>query len=203
MDPQFGWCYYRLSASSYDDTKSEPLCRGALNNHNKYITSSQFNPAIASLTSFILASDRGLITHLNGTGCLRTHKPVNLSYDRRGRNPKTQDVPDVRLVELWLELLAHGCFDVEHSKGRSNVEEQGSESEPPSRTHPITSPSRTDCFEYRGSGEDRTVCPFQKSYLRDPLPNDPASRPSGTVQDRMCAAQGIRFHRSRPPYTLK
>jgi hypothetical protein len=113
----------------------------------------------------------------------------------------------VRFVELGFGLLADRCFDVEHGENRSNVEEQGSESEPPSRTYPITSPSRTKCFKYRvsgknGNGEDRTVCPSRKSYLRDPLPKDPASRSSGTVQGRMCVVQGIQFHRSIPPYTL-
>jgi hypothetical protein len=72
-------------------------------------------------------------------GCLQTwNKPVNLLYDYRGQNPKTQDVPDVRFVELWTGLLAHQCFNVEHGEGGHNVEEQDSESKRPSWAYPIT-----------------------------------------------------------------
>jgi hypothetical protein len=90
----------------------------------------------------------------------------------------------VRFVEFVLGLLADRCFDVEHCEGRSNVEGQCLESEPPSRTYPITSPSRTGYFGYgvsgkSGNGEGLVVCSFQKSYLQDPLQNDPTSSPSG------------------------
>ena len=40
--------------------------------------------------------------------------------------------------------------------------------------------------------QSRTVCPCRKRDPRDPSRSDPTSRPSRTVQDRTCAAQGIR-----------
>ena len=48
----------------------------------------------------------------------------------------------------------------------------------------------------------RTACPIQKSYLRDPSRNDPASHPSGTAQDRTCVARGIRSRHSIQPYAF-
>jgi hypothetical protein len=98
-------------------------------------------------------------------GCLRTwNKPVNLLYDCRGQNPKMQDIPDVRFVELWIELLAHQCFNVEHSKGRHNVEEQDLESKPPSRAYPITSTGHTECL-----GGMETVRIVLSAHSKNPI----------------------------------
>ena len=44
-----------------------------------------------------------------------------------------------------------------------------------------------------------TVCPFQKCDPRDPSRSDPTSRHSRTVQDRTCAARGIRSRRGILP----
>jgi hypothetical protein len=94
-------------------------------------------------------------------GCFWTwNEPVNLSYDCRGQSPKAQDVPDVRFVELWIGLLAHRRFDVEHGEGGRNVEEQDSESKPPSRAYPITSPGRTECL---GGTETVRIIPSARS----------------------------------------
>ena len=114
------------------------------------------------------------------------------------------DVPNVRFVELGFQLLADRCFDIKHSEGTSDIEEQGSESEPHSWTYPTKESGRTKGFECRVWGRvrmvrSRTVCPFQKPCPQGLLRNGPASRPSGTVPDRMCVAQGTQFHRSIPP----
>ena len=57
------------------------------------------------------------------------------------------DVPDVRFVELGLQLLADRRFDIKHGEGASDVEEQGSKSEPPSWTHPVKESGHTKVSE--------------------------------------------------------
>jgi len=60
---------------------------------------------------------------------------------------QTDDVPNVRFMELWFKLLADRRFDVKHCEGTSNVEEQRSDGKPPSWTYPVKSPSRTEIPE--------------------------------------------------------
>ena len=106
----------------------------------------QFVSAIASLTNFNLASERGLITHLNGNVCLHRRAPNNRSTSPTVTltERETYNVPNVRLVKLGLKLLANRCLDIEYREGTSDIEEQDPESKQSPRTYPVNRPGSVE-----------------------------------------------------------
>lgn len=81
--------------------------------------------------SFRLVSERGLIVHLNGAGCLDI-------YVSRNSGLRNRNLPDeARFRELGYKIFINRSLDVEEHKGASNVEEKGSHAKTSSGTDPV------------------------------------------------------------------
>ena len=117
------------------------------------------------LINFKLASQRGVIRHLKGTGCLRTGISHNRTRGGEGGGSETgnRDTPESALfIKVGLKLLIDGSLDIKEGEDTSDIEEKSSRGEVLSWTDPYRRG-----FQYSVGG----IEPRAKNWHLLPNPN--------------------------------